>query len=441
MEEEVKMADTEHGETVNNEGETSAEVPDNNNSPVKRGRGRPQGSKKLKVCVTDVNLADPASADANGGSVPPKRGRGRPRSVGTSSHPDNSDNSVKRGRGRPKGSKKVVSNDGTPRKRGRPKLNKTVGKSAEDLPNGVKSGEENGGSSLPPRKRGRPKGSPNKKPRLMAEVGDADGGVISEKRGRGRRRKVAARDASNGITKTPGKRKRGRPRKDQMAADGSQPVKRGRGRPKGSGNKPGVYKVGGKVGRPRKAHVLPVKGKKRGRPRLQPAKRGRPRKNPLPSPEELNKPKVWKPLGRPRKYPRVDPPEGTTPTPRRSRGRPRKSESKKGAHLRKSLPNSGSPQSDGSPRKRGRPPSIARSGDDIPRKRGRPKGSLNKNKATGDPSLDSTLPEATGESPAVGVQSEAEVVEREVELSTEHAVDTEETLIDQDVSFDVSDQA
>uniref|UniRef100_A0AAQ5Z1D1 Uncharacterized protein n=1 Tax=Amphiprion ocellaris TaxID=80972 RepID=A0AAQ5Z1D1_AMPOC len=109
----------------------------------------------------------------------------------------------------------------------------------------------------------------------MAEVGDADGGVISEKRGRGRRRKVAARDASNGITKTPGKRKRGRPRKDQMAADGSQPVKRGRGRPKGSGNKPGVYKVGGKVGRPRKAHVLPVKGKKRGRPRLQPAKRGR----------------------------------------------------------------------------------------------------------------------------------------------------------------------
>uniref|UniRef100_A0A3P8SBP7 Uncharacterized protein n=1 Tax=Amphiprion percula TaxID=161767 RepID=A0A3P8SBP7_AMPPE len=71
--------------------------------------------------------------------------RGRPRSVGTSSHPDNSDNSVKRGRGRPKGSKKVVSNDGTPRKRGRPKLNKTVGKSGEDLPNGVKSGEENGG--------------------------------------------------------------------------------------------------------------------------------------------------------------------------------------------------------------------------------------------------------------------------------------------------------
>uniref|UniRef100_A0A3P8SED5 Uncharacterized protein n=1 Tax=Amphiprion percula TaxID=161767 RepID=A0A3P8SED5_AMPPE len=59
--------------------------------------------------------------------------RGRPRSVGTSSHPDNSDNSVKRGRGRPKGSKKVVSNDGTPRKRGRPKLNKTVGKSGEDL--------------------------------------------------------------------------------------------------------------------------------------------------------------------------------------------------------------------------------------------------------------------------------------------------------------------
>uniref|UniRef100_A0A3B5B791 High mobility group AT-hook 1a n=1 Tax=Stegastes partitus TaxID=144197 RepID=A0A3B5B791_9TELE len=94
-------------------------------------------------------------------------------------------------------------------------------------------------------------------------------------------------DSSNGISKTPGKRKRGRPRKDQMSADGSQPVKRGRGRPKGSVNKkPGAYKVRGKVGRPKKVHVLPVKGKKRGRPRLQPAKRGRPRKNPLPSPEE-----------------------------------------------------------------------------------------------------------------------------------------------------------
>lgn len=332
----------------------------------------------------------------------------------------------------------MVSSDGTPRKRGRPKLNKSTG---EDLPNGVKSGEENGGSSLPPRKRGRPKGSPNKKPKLM-DLGDDDGDVNSQKRGRGRRRKVVVRDASNGITKTPGKRKRGRPRKDQMAGDGSQPVKRGRGRPRGSGNKkPGVYKVRGKVGRPKKVHVLPVKGKKRGRPRLQPAKRGRPRKNPLPSPEELNKPKVWKPLGRPRKYPRVDPPEGTTPTPRRSRGRPRKSESKKGAHLRKGLSNSGSPQNagDGAPRKRGRPPSIARSGDDIPRKRGRPKGSF-KNKATGDTSFDSTLPEAVGETPAIGMQSEAEV-EREVELSTEHGVETEETLIDQDVSFDVSDQA
>uniref|UniRef100_A0A3B5B767 Uncharacterized protein n=1 Tax=Stegastes partitus TaxID=144197 RepID=A0A3B5B767_9TELE len=118
------MADAEQAETVNNEGETSAEVPNNNNnSPIKRGRGRPQGSKKLKVCVTDVNLTDPMVADANGGSIPPKRGRGRPRSVGSGSHPDNS---VKRGRGRPKGSKKAVSNDGTPRKRGRPKLNRQV---------------------------------------------------------------------------------------------------------------------------------------------------------------------------------------------------------------------------------------------------------------------------------------------------------------------------
>ncbi|GLD59191.1 transmembrane protein 79-like protein [Lates japonicus] len=195
--------------------------------------------------------------------------------------------------------------------------------------------------------------------------------------------------------------------------------------------------------RPRRLHVAPGRGR-RGRPRQQPAKRGRPRKYPLPSPEELKKPKVWKPLGRPRKYPRVDPPEGAPPVPRRSRGRPRKSESKKGAHLRKSLPTTpSSPRNpnDGPPRKRGRPPSTAKTEDVTPRKRGRPKGSVNKNKARSETQLDSTLANHSKEksdSSAVGVEHEGEPVEEEVEedTPTEHS-DHTEVLIEQDAGFEV----
>uniref|UniRef100_A0A8P4G3P9 Chromosomal protein D1-like n=1 Tax=Dicentrarchus labrax TaxID=13489 RepID=A0A8P4G3P9_DICLA len=235
--------------------------------------------------------------------------------------------------------------------------------------------------------------------------------------------------------------------KQELGSDGSQPVKRGRGRPKGSLNKkPPMYKVHGKVGRPRRVHATPTRGR-RGRPRKQPAKRGRPRKYPLPSPEELKKPKVWKPLGRPRKYPRVDPPEGAPPAPRRSRGRPPKSASKKGAHLRKSLPTTpSSPRnpSDGSPRKRGRPPSIPRSEEDVPRKRGRPKGSVNKNKARSETQRNSSaLP--NHDATAVGAEHEGESVEQETEHETdtipvELGGDTEE-ILDQDASFEVSNQA
>ena len=74
------------------------------------------------------------------------------------------------GRGRPKGSKKRKSESAT-------------------------SGEENEGSSVTPRKRGRPKGSLNKTPKLERELAsewaaEAVRSLNSLKRGRGRPKKV-----------------------------------------------------------------------------------------------------------------------------------------------------------------------------------------------------------------------------------------------------------
>uniref|UniRef100_A0A3Q2PAJ3 Chromosomal protein D1-like n=1 Tax=Fundulus heteroclitus TaxID=8078 RepID=A0A3Q2PAJ3_FUNHE len=276
------------------------------NSPVKRGRGRPQGSKNKEVSALNLIQDSP---DSNG---PPRRGRGRPKIYETKpteqqdpgKEPAESSNTAHRGRGRPKGSKNqnksevAAKTELSPKKRGRPKKTDTVKEpAAEGLVNGgsdapkrgrpkasikrksesVTSGEEDEGSPVTPRKRGRPKGARNKKSRMEREYSDWDAEAY-------RTQKLL-------------KASRSRPRKPV-------PVKRGRGRPKGSLNKkPSSFNTSG----------LPVKGRKPGRPRLQPRKRGRPRKHPLPSPEELKKPKVWKPLGRPRKYPRVDPPEETSP--------------------------------------------------------------------------------------------------------------------------------
>ncbi|XP_054462473.1 uncharacterized protein LOC129097598 [Anoplopoma fimbria] len=267
---------------------------------------------------------------------------------------------------------------------------------------------QNEGSSVTRRKQ---RGSLNKKPRIETKVSSA-GGQDSAKprRGRGRPKKMVV----------------------QESGDGSQPAKRLRGRPKGSLNKkPPAYKVQSKLVQPKRG---PPKRGRRGRPRKEPAKRGRPRKYPLPSPEELKKPRVWKPLGRPRKYPRVDPPEGSQPAPRRSRGRPCKSESKKGAHLRKSLPaSSSSPHNPnvGAPRKRGRPPSAPKS-DAVPtRKRGRPKGSVNRNKARKETQLETAVSnnskEESDSSPVV-VEYEAEQVEDEVEHNTETPVEQNEEM-------------
>lgn len=492
----MRTSETEQGDPASKEGESSVNM--SINSPTKRGRGRPQGSKKLKVCVTDVNLMELVSGISNGGPTQPQRGRGRPKLMKHTeqqgSGDDDADNTVqtRRSQGGPKGPRKQAGDedngvtDHSPKKRGRPKksLSKSpLDKADEELPNGgsdtpklgrgrpkgstkrksesLTSVEDNESSSVTPRKRGRPKGSLNNTPRLDREVSsegevEADGSLNSPKRGSSRLRKVEVnnvgewtQETSNGISKTP-QRGRGRPRKNiqqdsgdkqELVTDGSQPAKRGRGRPKGSLNKkPPAYTVHGKVDHPRRVHVPPTKGR-RGRPRKQPAKRGRPRKYPLPSPEELKKPKVWKPLGRPRKYPRVEPPEGAPPAPRRSRGRPRKSASKKGAHLRKSFPTTPSSlhnPNDGPPRKRGRPPSTPKSEEGTPRKRGRPKGSVNKNKARGEPQLDSTLPNhSRSDSSAVGVKNEVHETDM---MPIEHGGDAGETL-DQDASFEVSNQA
>ncbi|CAL8297965.1 unnamed protein product [Lota lota] len=452
MEEEMTMTVEGQGDPGSSEGESGVDMPISR--PTKRARGRPKGSKKLQVWVTHVDLSEFGSGISNGGPAQPLRSRGRPKSSGNKHKVQKREQgslNPPRGRGRPKGSglKNLArSEEGSGAgkstwKRGRPKGSanrKTLSKLADgaddwDLTIGgsfqpkkgrgmskgstslkrsaesSKSEEEEDGEPGPPRKRGRPKGSPNKKSRLAErrEVSsewesrsDSSGDSRSPaKRGRGRSRKsidegsVVAKqtveDSSNDSYKS-SPRGRGRPRKDirqssdpeQRVSDGSQPAKRGPGRPKGSPNKtyPLVHRSDG---RPRKPSLPFIhterfgpKPKGRGRPKKEMHKRGRPRKNPLPPAGDMMRPKVWKPLGRPRKYPRLDPPESPAPPPRRSRGRPRKVEIKRGFNSRKAAAQPTVP-SDGRPRPRGRPSGTIK--DTPPRKRGRPKGSLNKSKA------------------------------------------------------------
>ncbi|XP_074543167.1 uncharacterized protein LOC141803147 [Halichoeres trimaculatus] len=440
MENEISTAETEQEDAGSNEAESVTEISDS--APAKRGRGRPpQGSKKLKVCVTDVNLSDLGSGISNGESVPtPKRGRGRPRlsdKINTKQQDGHSPVKTHKSPGRPKGSKNKTSKRDTslmnssPRKRGRPKkIRSPEGAAGEALPNGESDkpkkgrgrpkgsgkrklesstgGQENDGSPAIRRKVGRPKGSLNKKPRLSSLL-DYDPG----NEGKGQRRKAEVNYSEA--------------RKKQVES-GERPVSRGRGRPKGSLNK----KKHGKVGRPPKVQLLPPSAKKkRGRPKKP---LGRPRKHPLPSPEELKKPKVWKPLGRPRKYPRVDPPEGAPPAPTRSPGRPRKSDSKKGAHLRKPVSTLPRSPTDGAPRKRGRPPGSGKK-DETSRKRGRPKGSVNKNKDLNETQIASEL-QASDLCPV----GEEEELEQNVEMMPIE-VEAEEMLAEQDAGLEDVNQA
>lgn len=338
---------------------------DSASSPTKSRRGRSQGSKKLKVCVTDLHLVELVSGISDVDSTQPRSKRGRPRP----SHTKHTEDQGSANDSELQGSEDDDDN-------------------AEDLANSGSAKPEGGGNegspATIPRKRGRPKGSLNKYRRGMWESfssgAEDDEGRINLRRGRGRPRKLVSHteETPNGVSDRP-RRGRGRPRKSSAPASGLAPglatgegqqVKRGRGRPKGSLNK-----------KPRAQPPVQmfnlVRRRRPGRPKKREVrKRGRPRKNPLPSPEELKKPKVWKPLGRPRKYPRPDPLDDVPQPPRRKRGRPRKS-SRKGAHLRK-------PRSLRKPAKALPPPPTHRKEGEAPRKRGRPKGSLNKNRFRGE---------------------------------------------------------
>lgn len=379
-----KMAETEQAADARGGSRTKL----SDKSPMKRGRGRPQGSKKLRVCVADVS--DLIADFSNGGATQLQRKRGRPRLSDTKKSEETSNGSTNHS-----SEEEILITGHSPKKRGRPKKSKI---STEDLTNGsslpklgrdgpkrsskrkvenLDNDEADEGSPATPRKRGRPKGSLNIKPKLdVSGNGEEGGSLMSVRSGRYLPRKALTSNIS--ITKEPHKG-RGRPRKtvaeEKVAedADGDQPAKRGRGRPKGSFKK--------------KYNLLEEQRK---RP-------GRPRKYPLPPPEERNKPKVWKPLGRPKKYPAVNSPEGghtVTPKPRqRKRGRPRKSEYGKGAHLRKSALTAPCKSNDGIPRKRGRPPGTKTpqvKKDGPQRKRGRPKGSRNKSNILGGLQLDGT---------------------------------------------------
>nr|XP_033949911.1 serine/arginine repetitive matrix protein 1-like isoform X3 [Pseudochaenichthys georgianus] len=373
MEEEIITTEAAGEDVAPNDEEPSVDI--SNDSPSKRGRGRP---KKLKVVVTDVNLM--VSGISNGEPPQTPRGRGRPKLIKPTEQQGSEDNNAD-----DSGSQKEASDEDdaslehSPKKRGRPRKSLSTPAKA-DTPKG---------------NRGRPKGSTKRKSESPSETGSPNKEPMLESvKKRGRPRKVEA--ASNGISE----KLRGSPRKIIEQESGDE--KRGRGRPTGSPiKKPPAYKLPVKVGGATKGRI--------GRPRKEPATRGRPRKYPQPTPEELNKPRVWKPLGRPRKYPRPDPPEETSPAPPRNRGRPRKTESNKGAHLRKNFPGPSSPPKPyvGPPRKRGRPP---KSDAEAPRKLGRPKGSINKNKATlsNEANEEQTVEEEVQQSAETSIENIAE---------------------------------
>ncbi|XP_037329324.1 serine/arginine repetitive matrix protein 1-like isoform X2 [Pungitius pungitius] len=401
-EEEKKMAETGQGDVASHEEEPSVEE---SNSPVKSGRGRPQGFKMLKVSLTDIIKTEQVSGISTSESKLPRRGRGRPKlqkatelkaqePINQSSDEDN------------------LTADHFPKKRKSLSKSPSDNADAKDLPNGA--------SDAPKAKRGRPKGSTKRKSGSSAMRRNPRRSSNKTPKLETEERSEEGEDAE----KPP--RGRGRPKKIKQETGDRPPAKKRPGRPKGSLNKKRpAHKVS-------ELNRSPPKPWKRGRPKKTKAKRGRPRKYPLPSPKEIKKPRVWKPLGRPRKYPRVDPAEGSEPAPPRGRGRPHKTQSKKGAHLRKSLPESLPSPIDPNvepPRKRGRPPKS----EAVPkRKRGRPKGSVNSSKAgSGTPieCADANHSTAESDSPLVALKCEAE----EVEIK-------EETPINQDADSEVKPQ-
>lgn len=245
MEEEKKMKETEQAAGASEESRKNL----SDKSPLKRGRGRPQGSKKLRVYVADVSdlIADISS----GGATQLQRKRGRPRLSDTkqseemangSTNHDSEEGTLMRGhspkkRGRPTKSK--ISAEGLRNGSSLPKLGRGRPKgSTKRKVESLSNNEADEGSPATQRKRGQPKGSLNIKPQLeLSSNGEEDGSLMSARSGRGRPKKVL--DSDDSVTVEPHKG-RGRPRKtiaqESVAAvtDGNQSEKKGRGQAKGS---------------------------------------------------------------------------------------------------------------------------------------------------------------------------------------------------------------
>ncbi|KAK1880812.1 Origin recognition complex subunit 4 [Dissostichus eleginoides] len=148
MEEEIITTEAAGEDVAPNDEEPSVDI--SNDSPSKRGRGRP---KKLKVVVTDVNLM--VSGISNGEPPQTQRGRGRPKLIKPTEQQGSGDNNAD-----DSGSQKEASDEDdaslehSPKKRGRPR--KTLSTPAKaDTPKG---------------NRGRPKGSTKRKSESPSET-------------------------------------------------------------------------------------------------------------------------------------------------------------------------------------------------------------------------------------------------------------------------------
>ncbi|KAJ3608613.1 hypothetical protein NHX12_023145 [Muraenolepis orangiensis] len=414
------------GDSGSSEWESGVDMP---TRPTKRPQGRPKGSKKVQMLVTQVDPSEFGSGISNGGPTQPLRSRGRPKGSVKKQKDEQDSLKAPRGRGRPKSSgwKKLAGTEESPRagqstrKRGRPKgsTNKKIPRKfadrVDDLdftisgsiqpkkgrgrPKGTvslkhkaersQSEEDEAGDSSPPRKRGRPNGSPNKKPWLAerrvssgAESGSdsSSDGQSPAQRGRGMPRKspvkgrvVAEQTAesesssNDGYKSSPrGKDVRQRSGPEQRGSDCSQPAKRGPGRPKGSPNK--TYPLvhrPDEMERSRKPSLPFIHPEQLG---PKPKGRGRPKK-------ELHK------RGRPRKNPLS--PAGDLIRPRvwKPLGRPRKYPRLDPSESLAPVPRRGR----GRPRKSeikrryhfqklATKPSVPNDGS--PRPRGRPKGTV-----------------------------------------------------------------
>ncbi|XP_035039389.2 sarcoplasmic reticulum histidine-rich calcium-binding protein-like isoform X1 [Hippoglossus stenolepis] len=251
MEEEIKMA--EQGDGAGEEGESSADMAINS-SPIKRRSGMPQGSKKLKVCVTDIKLMELVSGISNGGSTQPQKGRGSPKlSITThteeeGSGDDQAPDSVPahRAKGSPKGTQPQ-------RGRGRPKLSITTHTEEEEEEEG--SGDDQAPDSVPAhRAKGSPKGTPPQRGRGRPKLSITTHTEEEEEEGSGDDQapdSVPAHRAKGSPKGTPPQRGRGRPKLsitthteeeeeeeeegsgDDQAPD-SVPAHRAKGSPKGT---------------------------------------------------------------------------------------------------------------------------------------------------------------------------------------------------------------